>query len=66
MKTISQNLIRAEYQVRGATVIKAEEIKKKIEQGQSYPFKDFTYWNVGNPQNLGQLPITFPREVSKK
>lgn len=65
MKTISQNLIKAEYQVRGATVIRSDEIRKEIEQGKPWPFKNFVYWNVGNPQNLGQLPISFPREVSR-
>ena len=63
MKTINQHLIKAEYQVRGATVIRADDIRKEIEKGKSYPFKNFVYWNVGNPHNLGQLPVTFPREV---
>lgn len=65
MNTISQNLIKAEYQVRGATVIRADEIRKEMENGMKYPFKEFVYWNVGNPQNLGQLPISFPREVNQ-
>ena len=63
MSTISQNLIRAEYQVRGATVIRADEIRKEIEHGKKYPFKEFVFMNVGNPQSLGQSPISFPREV---
>jgi alanine transaminase len=63
MKTMSQNLIRAQYQVRGATVIRADEIRKEIESGKKYPFDEFVYWNVGNPHNLGQPPISFPREV---
>jgi len=64
MDTISKNLIKAQYQVRGATVIRAEEIKKQIENGKKFPFDQFVLWNVGNPHNLGQLPISFPREVS--
>lgn len=63
MDTISKNLIKAQYQVRGATVIRAEEIKKQMEKGEKFPFNQFVLWNVGNPQNLGQLPISFPREV---
>lgn len=63
MDTINQNLIQAEYQVRGGIVIKAEEIRKEMEIGVKKPFTNLVPWNIGNPQNLGQLPITFPREV---
>ena len=65
METISKKLIKAQYQVRGACVIRADEIKKEMENGKIYPFKEFVFWNIGNPQNLGQPPITFPREVIK-
>lgn len=63
LNSINQNLIQAEYQVRGGIVIKAEEIRKEMESGIKKPFKQLVAWNIGNPQNLGQLPITFPREV---
>lgn len=56
-------MIKAEYQVRGGIVIKAEEIRKEMESGIKKPFSNLVPWNIGNPQNLGQLPITFPREV---
>jgi len=56
-------LIHAEYQVRGGIVIKADEIRKEMESGVKKPFTNLVAWNIGNPQNLGQLPITFPREV---
>jgi len=63
MNTINQNLIKAEYSVRGGIVIKADEIRKEMESGVKKPFNNLVAWNIGNPQNLGQLPITFPREV---
>lgn len=63
MNTINQNLIKAKYEVRGGIVLKAEEIKKEMEKGKKMPFNDFVYWNIGNPQNLGQMPISFTREV---
>jgi alanine transaminase len=63
MKTINQNLIKAKYEVRGGIVLRAEEIRKEMEKGKSMPFKEFVFWNIGNPQNLGQLPISFTREV---
>jgi alanine transaminase len=63
MDSINQNLIKAKYEVRGGIVLKAEEIKKEMEKGKKMPFDDLVNWNIGNPQNLGQLPISFPREV---
>eukprot|EP00188_Purpureofilum_apyrenoidigerum_P005429 Plantae.Rhodophyta-Purpureofilum_apyrenoidigerum.ctg7058.p1 GENE.Plantae.Rhodophyta-Purpureofilum_apyrenoidigerum.ctg7058~~Plantae.Rhodophyta-Purpureofilum_apyrenoidigerum.ctg7058.p1 ORF type:complete len:496 (+),score=101.05 Plantae.Rhodophyta-Purpureofilum_apyrenoidigerum.ctg7058:379-1866(+) len=53
--TINENVRRAEYAVRGklynAAKARAKEGKKVI------------YTNVGNPQALGQKPITFFRQV---
>lgn len=63
METINQNLIKAKYEVRGGIVLKADKLKKDMNSGIKMPFKDFVYWNIGNPQNLGQLPISFTREV---
>lgn len=63
MDSINQNLIKAEYQVRGGIVIRADEIRKEMEKGKKMPFESLVYWNIGNPQSLGQLPLTFPREV---
>jgi alanine transaminase len=63
MKTINQNLIQAKYEVRGGIVIKSDEIRREMEKGKKYPFDNMVAWNIGNPQNLGQIPISFPREV---
>ena len=36
---------------------------KLKEPNNSYPFTKLTPLNIGNPQALKQLPLTFPREV---
>jgi hypothetical protein len=66
MKTINQNLIKAKYEVRGGIVIKADELRKEMEKGKKMPFDSFVPWNIGNPQALGQLPISFTRELFNK
>ena len=65
MDTINQNLIKAKYEVRGGIVLKAEQMKKEMDTGKKMPFNDFVYWNIGNPQNLGQLPISFSQTDKK-
>lgn len=61
--TIARPLIRTEYAVRGAIADKAAMMKKQMEQGVKFPFDKITHLNVGNPQDLGQKPISFNREV---
>ena len=64
MQNINPNLIEAEYQVRGVTVIRSAQIAQEIANGsKDYAFEKLIQLNIGNPQSLGQLPITFPREV---
>lgn len=46
---------RAEYAVRGPIINTANELKAAG--------RKITYCNIGNPQQLGQPPLTFPREV---
>lgn len=38
-------------------------IEREIEHGKKFPFPKIIHLNIGNPQNLGQKPITFNREV---
>lgn len=63
IQNINQNLIKSKYEVRGGIVIRAEELRKQMEKGEKFPFDKLVQLNIGNPQSLGQLPITFPREV---
>lgn len=57
---------QAQYAVRGELVIRAEEIRKKLERGESMPFKKLIMCNIGNPQSLKQKPLTFVRQVRRK
>jgi len=53
--TMSQQLRRMQYAVRGEVVLKADKLAA---QG-----RKITYTNVGNPHAVGQQPITFYRQV---
>jgi hypothetical protein len=49
--------------VRGEIVAMAQNIQKQMKDGKSFPFKKVVMCNIGNPQALGQQPITFFRQV---
>ena len=53
--SINRNLIDLEYAVRGPLAIRAAEL---VKQG-----RDIILCNLGNPQALGQKPITFYRQT---
>ncbi|KAK6073418.1 aminotransferase class I and II [Seiridium cupressi] len=65
VKNINQNLVKAEYAVRGELAVKSEEYRAKIKKGDTdnLPFKQVISANIGNPQQLDQKPITFFRQV---
>ena len=62
-ETISPHVMKAEYAVRGDIVVRAGEIGKELKAGKKYPFTDLVMCNIGNPQALGQKPVTFYRQV---
>lgn len=49
--------------VRGEIVQLAQEIQKELKDGKKHPFDKVVMCNIGNPQALGQQPITFFRQV---
>lgn len=53
--TINENMKKCRYDVRGEIYLAAV---KRTQEG-----KEVIYTNVGNPQALGQVPITFNRQV---
>ncbi|KAI9319115.1 pyridoxal phosphate-dependent transferase [Dichotomocladium elegans] len=58
-------LIRnAEYAVRGALPIRAEALSKQLLDENTLDFNRVVFCNIGNPQQLGQKPITFFRQVA--
>lgn len=64
LETINPKVLKCEYAVRGEIVTLAQQLQEelKVNPG-SHPFDEILYCNIGNPQSLGQLPITFFREV---
>lgn len=63
--TISPKVLKCEYAVRGEIVAHAEKLQEIIQSNpSSVPFDEIIYCNIGNPQSLGQQPITFFREVT--
>eukprot|EP00891_Asterochloris_glomerata_P002765 jgi/Astpho2/2765/Aster-00940 len=52
---LNENLKKTEYAVRGELYMRAEELRKAG--------KEIIFTNVGNPQALGQKPLTFNRQV---
>lgn len=67
VENMSQSLRRMEYAVRGKVVIAADEISARLKSGQAtnnhYKFEKIIYTNIGNPQSVGQKPLTWPRQV---
>lgn len=66
INTINPKVKEAEYAVRGQIVIRAGELQTALnnpEQKESLPFDKLYFCNIGNPQSLGQTPITFFRQV---
>ncbi|KAK6361467.1 hypothetical protein TWF730_005194 [Orbilia blumenaviensis] len=61
---INPHVKAAKYAVRGELAVKAEAIRREIEQDpSSHPFDHVIFANIGNPQQLDQKPITFFRQV---
>lgn len=63
--TITQRVVKAEYAVRGEIVRRASVIEEELQSGKgsAYPFTKVVWCNIGNPQILGQQPITYFRQV---
>ena len=55
MKDIGAAVLAMEYAVRGPVVDRAQELEK---QG-----REIIYCNIGNPQSLGQQPLTWLRQI---
>jgi len=52
-----------EYAVRGPLVTRAGEIEKELEKGVKKPFTEVLKANIGDCHAMGQVPITFIRQV---
>ncbi|GMY34891.1 alanine aminotransferase 2-like [Fagus crenata] len=64
LDTINPKVLKCEYAVRGEIVTLAQRLQQELQvKPGSHPFDEILYCNIGNPQSLGQQPITFFREV---
>ena len=70
--TMNRQLLKMEYAVRGPVVIAADKIDDELKSSSSgssggssskYAFDHIIYTNIGNPQSVGQKPLTWPRQV---
>lgn len=64
LANINDNVVRLEYAVRGPLVIRAGEIERELKnQTTQRPFKEVIRANIGDCHAMGQLPLTFLRQV---
>ncbi|KAG2538295.1 hypothetical protein PVAP13_9NG411700 [Panicum virgatum] len=64
VENLNPKVLKCEYAVRGEIVIHAQRLQQQLQtQPGSLPFDEILYCNIGNPQSLGQQPVTFFREV---
>jgi hypothetical protein len=64
---INQQVVNASYAVRGKVVDLAMRLQNQLDtKPGSLPFNELVQCNIGNPQSLGQLPLSFHREVCDK
>eukprot|EP00729_Bicosta_minor_P009671 gene9671-22943_t len=52
-----------EYSVRGEVLLESLKLKEALAAGEELPFDEIISCNIGNPQALGQKPLSFNREV---
>lgn len=63
-ETLDQRVVNAEYAVRGEIVRTAQLMEEDLQAGRrQFPFNKVVWCNIGNPQILGQKPITYFRQV---
>nr|XP_032520959.1 alanine aminotransferase 2-like isoform X2 [Danaus plexippus plexippus] len=63
LKNINPNILKVEYAVQGPLVARAGEIEEELKRGVEKPFKSVIRANIGDAQAMGQVPITFIRQV---
>mmetsp|Transcript_11295 Transcript_11295/g.29411 ORF Transcript_11295/g.29411 Transcript_11295/m.29411 type:complete len:525 (+) Transcript_11295:40-1614(+) len=59
---MNPNVVKAQYAVRGEIVNRAKIVSQEVAQGK-HPFDTVVWCNIGNPQKVGQQPITFIRQL---
>ncbi|KNC50429.1 alanine aminotransferase 2 [Thecamonas trahens ATCC 50062] len=62
---LNPHLVKMEYAVRGLLVQTAEKLEAQLRRGEldDAPFDKIVYCNIGNPQALDDIALTFIRQV---
>lgn len=60
---LQPSIVAASYAVRGRLLDRAGELEAKLKAGESLPFKKIVKCNIGNPQALGQKPLSHVRRT---
>ena len=61
---LNEFIVKTKYAVRGPIPMRADELETKLlTDKDSLPFDKIVTANIGNPQQLGQMPLTFIRQV---
>jgi alanine transaminase len=71
LETLAPGVKQMQYAVRGPVVQAADAIDEALRSSSisennsnnKYPFDRILYTNIGNPHSVGQLPLTWPRQV---
>lgn len=65
--SINQNILNVQYAVRGEIASLADQLQQRLKEDPSAAnelgFSDVVFASIGNPQALGQMPVTFLRQV---
>ena len=62
VESLNENVRQMQYAVRGEIVSYASRLSAQLKaRPGSLPFKNVVLCNIGNPQQLGQKPLTFLR-----
>lgn len=60
---VAPNVKAAQYAVRGRLLDRAGELQAQLAAGEVLPFSRIVKCNIGNPQALGQKPLSFVRRT---
>lgn len=72
LQDLPRNVVDCQYAVRGAVLLRSEEIEKQLQRQSAHalkegeeplPFDQVVPCNIGNPQAVGQRPLSFHRQV---
>ncbi|XP_035226253.1 alanine aminotransferase 2-like isoform X2 [Stegodyphus dumicola] len=61
--TINQNLRHMEFPWPSPVVSRGNEIEREIKKGKKFTFEEVIHAHAGDPQGMGQKPVTFFQQV---